>query len=57
MRELGLRYLRYGPPLHRVFLGPDKYDWSFMDQICQAMQELEMIRKEKGIEASKEVPF
>ena len=27
VRELGLRYLRYGPPLHKVWLGPGKYDW------------------------------
>src|SRR4051794_6421851 len=29
--ERGVRYLRYGPPLHRTFLGPDRYDWSFAD--------------------------
>jgi beta-glucosidase len=23
--------LRYGPPLHRTFLGPGKYDWEFAD--------------------------
>src|SRR5690554_956214 len=26
VRELGLRYLRYGPPLYRIFLGPGRYD-------------------------------
>src|SRR5829696_3495882 len=40
VRELGLRYLRYGPPLHRIFQGPGKYDWSFIDQVAAAMQEL-----------------
>ncbi|HYK21370.1 MAG TPA: hypothetical protein VEV42_11590, partial [Pyrinomonadaceae bacterium] len=30
VKELGLRYLRYGPPLYRIFQAPDKYDWSFM---------------------------
>jgi len=40
VRELGLRHLRYGPPLHRVFTGPGRYDWSFTDQVCRAMQEL-----------------
>lgn len=30
--ELGIKFLRYGPPLHRTFLGPDKYDWSFADE-------------------------
>ena len=29
--ELGLKVLRYGLPLHRVWLGPDRYDWSFAD--------------------------
>jgi beta-glucosidase/6-phospho-beta-glucosidase/beta-galactosidase len=43
VRELGLRYLRYGPPLHLIYQGPDQYDWSFMDEVCGAMQELEII--------------
>src|SRR5947209_8373240 len=29
--RLGIRYLRYGPPLHRTYLGPNQYDWSFAD--------------------------
>ena len=32
VEELGIRYLRYGPPLHRSWLGPDRYDWDFADQ-------------------------
>jgi len=32
VQELGIRFLRYGPPLHRVFLGTDKFDWSFADE-------------------------
>jgi len=31
VRELGLCFLRYGPPIHRTWLGPDEYDWSFAD--------------------------
>jgi beta-glucosidase/6-phospho-beta-glucosidase/beta-galactosidase len=31
VEELGIRYLRYGPPLHTTFLGPGKYDWAFAD--------------------------
>lgn len=31
VQELGIRYLRYGPPIHRTFLGPRRYDWSFAD--------------------------
>ena len=43
VRELGLRYLRYGPPLHLIFLAPGKYDWAFMDRVCEAMQQLQIV--------------
>ena len=29
--ELGIRFLRYGPPLYKTWLGPGRYDWSFAD--------------------------
>lgn len=29
--EMGICYLRYGPPIHSSWLGPDRYDWSFAD--------------------------
>lgn len=31
VEELGIRFLRYGPPLHRTWLAPGRYDWSFSD--------------------------
>jgi beta-glucosidase len=31
VQELGICFLRYGVPLHRVFLGDSKYDWAFSD--------------------------
>ncbi len=31
-REIGVTHLRYGPPLHLVFAGPGKYDWSLADE-------------------------
>ena len=31
VQELGIHFLRYGPPLHKTFLGPEKYDWEFAD--------------------------
>jgi beta-glucosidase/6-phospho-beta-glucosidase/beta-galactosidase len=43
VRELGLRYLRYGPPLHRLWTGSDKYDWTFMDAVADAMRELHIV--------------
>ena len=32
VQDLGLRFLRYGPPLHRTWLGDGRYDWEFTDQ-------------------------
>ena len=31
VRELGLKVLRYGLPLHRTWLGDGRYDWEFAD--------------------------
>lgn len=39
VQELGIHVLRYGPPLHRCFLGPERHDWAFADlafaDLCQ----------------------
>ena len=31
LEEIGIPFLRYGPPIHTTFLGPGKYDWEFAD--------------------------
>jgi beta-glucosidase/6-phospho-beta-glucosidase/beta-galactosidase len=31
-REVGVSHIRYGPPLHLVFQGPGRYDWSIIDE-------------------------
>ena len=31
LEDMGIRFLRYGPPLHTSFLGVGKYDWEFAD--------------------------
>jgi beta-glucosidase len=31
VQEIGLQYLRYGPPLYRTYLAPNRYDWEFAD--------------------------
>jgi beta-glucosidase/6-phospho-beta-glucosidase/beta-galactosidase len=33
VEELGITFLRYGPPIHTTFLGPGRYDWSFADTV------------------------
>jgi len=31
-QELGLSFLRYGPPIHTTLTGPGRHDWSFADE-------------------------
>jgi beta-glucosidase/6-phospho-beta-glucosidase/beta-galactosidase len=38
--HLGIRTLRYGVPLHRTWLGPDRYDWEFADQAFGELRRL-----------------
>ncbi len=38
VEEMGICFLRYGPPLHKTFLGPGKYDWSFADLTFQDLR-------------------
>src|SRR5256885_1616016 len=40
VREIGVDYLRYGPPCHRVHLGPGRYDWEFTDGVFAEMRRL-----------------
>src|SRR3954469_7308073 len=40
VRDLGLRYLRYGPPIHRIFTGPGQYQWEMLDQVMAEMLRL-----------------
>ena len=42
-RDLGLRVLRYGLPIHRVFLGPGRYDWDFADLVMNEMRRLNIV--------------
>lgn len=43
VRDVGLRYLRYGPPLHLIHRGPGQYDWAFMDEVSAEMQRLGIV--------------
>ncbi len=40
VRDLGLRFLRYGLPYHRTHLGPGRYDWSFADEVMAEIRRL-----------------
>ncbi|MBV9390425.1 MAG: family 1 glycosylhydrolase, partial [Verrucomicrobia bacterium] len=39
VQELGIQFLRYGPPLYRTHLGPDRYDWTFADETFADLRE------------------
>ncbi|GAB3465600.1 family 1 glycosylhydrolase [Massilia terrae] len=38
VQELGLKTLRYGPPIHKTWLGPNRYDWEFADITFQDLR-------------------
>jgi beta-glucosidase/6-phospho-beta-glucosidase/beta-galactosidase len=40
VRELGLEYLRFGPPYYRTHLAPGRYDWEFADQSFAELRRL-----------------
>jgi beta-glucosidase/6-phospho-beta-glucosidase/beta-galactosidase len=43
LQDLGIRYLRYGPPIHHVWLGPGRYDWSFPDETFGVLKGLDIV--------------
>jgi uncharacterized protein (DUF362 family) len=43
VRDLGLRYLRYGPPYYRMHTGPEAYDWEWCDPVFARMRQLEIV--------------
>jgi len=42
VREVGLEYLRYGPPYYREHKGPGRYDWNFADRTFTELRRLEI---------------
>ena len=43
VEELGIRFLRYGPPLHKTFLGQGRYDWDFADLTFAQLKAREIV--------------
>jgi beta-glucosidase/6-phospho-beta-glucosidase/beta-galactosidase len=41
--EMDIHFLRYGPPLHRTFLGPQKFDWDFADQTFAELKRRDIV--------------
>jgi beta-glucosidase len=40
MQDLDIRFLLYGPPIHRTWLAHDRYDWDFADQTFGLLKKL-----------------
>ena len=40
VKDIGIEFLRYGPPYYKTHLGPGKYDWSFADETFNYLKEL-----------------
>lgn len=40
VKDLGIEFLRYGPPYFRVNVAPGKYDWEFTDKTFRKLKEL-----------------
>ncbi|HUS01794.1 MAG TPA: hypothetical protein VMY77_08710, partial [Chitinophagaceae bacterium] len=32
VQDLGLQFLRFGPPIHKTWLGDGAYDWALADE-------------------------
>jgi beta-glucosidase len=43
VKEIGIKFLRYGVPLHKTFLHPGKYDWEFADTAFAYLQKQDII--------------
>jgi beta-glucosidase/6-phospho-beta-glucosidase/beta-galactosidase len=42
VKEMGISFLRYGPPYFKTHTGPGKFDWSFADLTFNKLHELEI---------------
>ena len=43
VQEMEITFLRYGPPIHKCFLGENKYDWEFADVTFKDLRQRKII--------------
>src|SRR5947207_854511 len=43
VEEMGISFLRYGPPLYRTWVGPGRYNWSFADETFSDLQQRDIV--------------
>ena len=42
-KEMGIEFLRYGPPLYTAHTGPGQYDWGFTDETFNELRQLKIV--------------
>ncbi|GAB2705942.1 family 1 glycosylhydrolase [Mucilaginibacter koreensis] len=42
VKEMGIEFLRYGPPYYKVHTGPGQYEWDFTDQTMAELKRLDI---------------
>ena len=40
VKEMGIEFLRYGPPYYKTHIAPGVYDWSFTDDTFNKLKDL-----------------
>jgi beta-glucosidase/6-phospho-beta-glucosidase/beta-galactosidase len=43
VQDLGINFLRYGPPIHSTWIGEGRYDWSFADETFADLKRRDII--------------
>jgi beta-glucosidase len=43
VQEMGISFLRYGPPIHRTWLGEGTYDWAFADTTFHELRKRDIV--------------
>ena len=42
VKDLGITFLRYGPPYYRCHAGPEQYDWSWPDETFPVLRKMQI---------------
>jgi beta-glucosidase/6-phospho-beta-glucosidase/beta-galactosidase len=43
LKEIGIEFLRYGPPYYKTHTAPGQYDWAFTDDTFSALREMNIV--------------
>lgn len=43
VKEMGIQFLRYGPPIYKTFTGANQFDWEFTDTVFRYIKQQQII--------------